>query len=77
MIHKTIDPRFRFPILPERFIANNDLFLIKRKETELKQLQTTNLELKFEVKVKSQGLYPHPMFHVAKIRETQSFSCSF
>ena len=43
------DPRF--PILAERFIANNDLLFQKRKETELKRLQTSNLELKFEVKV--------------------------
>ena len=52
------DPRF--PILAERFIANNDLLSYKRKETELKPLQTPNLELKFEVKVsKFQGLNPH------------------
>ena len=46
------DPRF--PILAERFIANNDLLSHKRKKTELKRLQTPNLELKFEVKVKFQ-----------------------
>ena len=46
------DPRF--PILAERFINNNDLLSHKRKETELKRLQTPNLELKFEVKVKFQ-----------------------
>ena len=59
------DPRF--PILAERFINNNDLLSHKRKETELKRLQTPNLELKFEVKVKFQGLNPHPIFHVSKI----------
>ena len=59
------DPRF--PILAERFINNNDLFSHKRKQTELKRLQTPNLELKFEVKVKFQGLNPHPIFHVSKI----------
>ena len=32
------DPRF--PILAERFITNNDLLSHKRKETELKRLQT-------------------------------------
>ena len=58
------DPRF--PILAERFINNNDLLSHKRKETELKRLQTPNLELKFEVKVKFQGLNPHPIFHVSK-----------
>ena len=42
------DPRF--PILAEGFIINNDLLSHKRKETELKRLQTPNLELKFEVK---------------------------
>ena len=57
----------RFPILAERFITNNDLLSHKRKETELKRLQTPNLELKFEVKVKIQGLNPHPIFHVSKI----------
>ena len=47
------DPRF--PILTERFIANNDLLSHKRKTTELKRLRTPNLGLKFEVKVKFQG----------------------
>ena len=59
------DPRF--PILAERVIVNNDLISHKRKETELKRLQTPNLELKFEVKVKFQGLNPHPIFHVSKL----------
>ena len=57
----------RFPILTERFIANNDLLSNKRKEVELKRLQTSNLELNFEVKVNFQGLNPHPVFYVAKI----------
>ena len=35
----------QFPILAERFFANNDLLSQKRKETELKRLQTPNLEL--------------------------------
>ena len=64
------DPRF--PILAERFIYNNDLLSHKRKETELKRLQTPNLELKFEVKVKFQGLNPHPIFHVSKIEHKTS-----
>ena len=42
------DPRF--PIRTERFITNNDLLPDKNKETELKRLQTSNLELLFEVK---------------------------
>ena len=57
----------RFPILAERFNGNNDLLSHKRKETELKRLQTPNLELKFEIKVKFQGLNSHPIFHVSKI----------
>ena len=61
------DPRFQ--ILTERFIANKGLLSSKRKETELKRLQTPNLELKFEVKVKFEGLNPHPVFHVAKIED--------
>ena len=64
------DPRF--PILAERFIVNNDLLSQKRKETELKHLQTSNLELKFEVKVKFQGLNLHPIFHVSKIEHKTS-----
>ena len=64
------DPRF--PILAERFITNNDLLSHKRKETELKRLQTSNLELKFEVKVKFQGLNPRPIFHVSKIEHKTS-----
>ena len=61
------DPRF--PILAERFITNNDLLSQKRKETkkELERLQTPNLELKIEVKVKFQGLNLHPIFHVSII----------
>ena len=47
--HPQHDPRF--PILAERIITNNDLLSHKRKETELKRLQTPNLELKFEVKL--------------------------
>ena len=64
------DPRF--PILAECFITNNDLLSNKRKETELKRLQTPNLELKFEVKIKFQGLNPHPIFHVSKIEHKTS-----
>ena len=64
------DPRF--PILAERFIANYDLYSQKRKETELKRLQTSNLEIKFEFKVKYQGLNPHPIFHVSKIENKTS-----
>ena len=64
------DPRF--PILADRFIVNNDLLSHKRKETEIKRLQTPNLELKFEVKVKFQGVNPHPIFHVSKIEHKTS-----
>ena len=64
------DPRF--PILAERFIANNDFLSQKRKENELKRLQTSNLEFKFEVKVKFQGLNPHPIFHISKIEHKTS-----
>ena len=59
------DPRF--PIPAERFITTYNSLSNKRKKTEIKRLQTLNLELKFEVKVKFQGLNPHPIFHVAKI----------
>ena len=69
------DPRF--PILAERFITKNDLLFRKRKETKLKRLQTPNLELKFEVKLKFQGLNPHPIFHVSKIEHKTNLSCSF
>ena len=64
------DPRF--PILAQRFIANNDLLSQKRKETVLKRLQTSNLELKVEVKAKFQGLNPHPIFQVSKIEHKTS-----
>ena len=64
------DPRF--PFLAERFITNNDLLSNKRKETELKRLQTPNLELKIDVKVKFQGLNPHPIFHVSRIEHKTS-----
>ena len=68
--HPRHDPRI--PILAEHFITNSDLLSHKRKETELKCLQTPNLELKFEVKVKFQGLNPHPIFHVSKIEHKTS-----
>ena len=61
-----------FSILAERFITNNDLLSYKRKETELKRFQTPNRELKFEVKVKFQGLNPHPIFHVSNIEHKTS-----
>ena len=64
------DPRF--PVPAERFIANNDLLSYKRKQKELKRFQTPNLELKFEVKGKFQGLNPHPIFHVSKIEHKTS-----
>ena len=64
------DPQF--PILAERFITNNDLLSHKRKETELKRLQTPNLELKFEVKVNFQRLNPHPISHVSKVEHKTS-----
>ena len=56
----------RFPNLTEQFITTNDT-PSNKKEAELKRLQTANLKLKFEVKVKFQGLNPHPVFRVSKI----------
>ena len=47
-------------------------YLKKRKETEIKRLQTPNLELEFEIKVKFQGVNPHPIFHVSKIEHKTS-----
>ena len=64
------DPRFS--LLAERFISNNNLLSHKRKKTELKRLQTPNLELKFEFKVKFQGLNSHHIFHVSKIEHKTS-----
>ena len=64
------DPRF--PILAERFNANNEILSQKRKETELKRLQTSNLELKFEVKIRFQGVNPHQIFHISKIEHKTS-----
>ena len=57
------DPHF--PILTERFFKITIYYLTK-KETELKRLQTSILELKFEVKVKFQGLNPHQDFMLQK-----------
>ena len=64
------DPRFQF--LLNAFFANNELLSNKRKETELKRRLTPNLELKFEVKSKFQGLNPHPIFPVSKIEHKTS-----
>ena len=60
-----IDPRFT--LLAERFIHNNDTLSENLKKLELKRLQHPNLELKFEVKIRFQGLNPHPVFQVAKL----------
>ena len=57
----------RFHILIERFIAENDLLLKKRKEKDLKRLQISYLELNFEVKNKYPGSNPHPIRHGAKM----------
>ena len=55
-------------ILVFQFLRNTLLQISnKRKETELKIPQTSNLVVQFEVKVKVQGLNPHPVFHVAKM----------
>ena len=54
-------------MLTERFIKNNVTLYNKRKEKELKRLQNSNLELKFEVRVKYHGLNSHPVFQVAKL----------
>ena len=48
------------------------IFHLKKKETDLNRLQTLNLELKFEVKGKFQGLNRHPKFHVSKIERKTS-----
>ena len=66
------EPRFapRFTLLAERFIHNNDSLSEKRTELELKRLQHANLEMKFEVKIRFQGLNPHPVFQVAKQEHT-------
>ena len=61
----TFDPRFT--LLAERFIHNNDTISEKRKKFELKRLQHPNLVLKFEVKIRFQGLHPHPVFQVSKL----------
>ena len=46
---------------------NNDILSGKRKELELYLLQNPNLEINFEVKIRFQGLNPHPVFQVAKL----------
>ena len=63
-IQKTM-PVFQF--LQNALLQITSSYLLKKKETDLKRLQTPNLEQKFEVKVKFQGINPHPLLHVAKI----------
>ena len=46
---------------------NNDTLSVKRKELEIKRLQHPNIELKFEIKTKFQGMNPHPVFKVANL----------
>ena len=55
-----------FPILTERFLTNTDSLSNKRKETELKRPQISNLELKFKVKVQFQASNPHQLFMFQK-----------
>ena len=45
---------------------------LRKKETELKRLQTPNLELKYEVKVEFQGLNSHAIIHISKIEHKTS-----
>ena len=59
------DPRFT--IFTERYNINNDTLSTKRNELELKRLPNSNLEFKFEGKVKLHCLKPHPVFQVAKL----------
>ena len=63
------DPHF--PILRTLYYKQQPLSN-KRKETEHKRLQTPNLEIKFEVKVKFQGFNLHTIFHVSKIEHKTS-----
>ena len=73
------EPRFdpRFTLLAERFIHNNDTFSQKRKEIELKRFQHPNIELKFKVKIRFQGLNPHPVFQGAKLEQKTTPARSF
>ena len=59
------DPRFT--ILLERFNNTNDTLSIKRKEAELKKLQSSNLQFKFQVKVKINGVNPHFILEVTSL----------
>ena len=68
-MHKTI---LDFQFLQNALLLTTISYLKKEKKTELKRLQTPNLELKFEVKVKLQGLNPHPIFHFSKIEHKTS-----
>ena len=68
-IHKTT---LDFKFLQNASLLTTIYYLKKGNETELKRLQTSNLELKFEVKVKFQGFDPHPIFHVSKIEHKTS-----
>ena len=67
--HRTI---LDFLFLQNALLQSTISYLKKRKGKELKRLQTPNLELKFEVKVKFQGLNPHPIFHISKIEHETS-----
>ena len=60
-------PDPRFTLFAQRFINNKDTLSEKRKELELKRFQHPNLGLKFEVKIRFQGLNPYPVFQVAKL----------
>ena len=53
---------------PQTAFLSGDLF----SQVVIPTPQTPNLELKFEVKVKFQGLKPHPIFHVSKIEHKTS-----
>ena len=69
MIHKTT---LEFQSLHNASMLTTIFSEKKRKEKELKRLQTPNLKIKYEVKVKFQGLNPHPIFHVSKIEHKTS-----
>ena len=63
-IQKTI-PVFQ---VSQKVLLQLTIYYQTKEKTELKRLQTSNLELKFEVKVKFQGLNPQPVLHVAAIK---------
>ena len=51
----------------QNVLSQLTIYYRRKEKKQLKRLQTSNLELKFEVEMKFQGLNTHPVIQVSKV----------